>query len=478
MAQVKSTRKKTGTKRSKAKEPTSRAFDRKLPQAPEAEIQLLGSILFDPTLLGRVVEIVRPDDFYVLANKALAQVIWDLWNDNKPIDPGLVFEELRRRKQEATVGGFEGLAKIADSVPEASHAEHYAQIVADRAILRNLITSCQEIIQEACDASEEAGAILDRGENKIYQVAHQSSIVSVPHIGPVLQEVMKVIDETPHGRLVTGLATGYYDLDQLTSGFQDSEMIVLAARPSMGKTTLALNIAEHVALEEKKAVAVFSLETSVQRIARNMLCAHARVDAHKLRTGYIDMEKDYPKLPLAVGVLKEAKIFVDDATMLTPFQLKAKARRLKVQHDIALIIVDYLQLIDSPRGDNRQQEIAIISRQLKALAKELSLPVVAVSQLSRAVEAREGNRPRLSDLRESGAIEQDADVVMLLYRGDYYERDESKHTNIAELNIAKQRNGPTGMVRLRFFKEYLRFEPLSMDVEMPHYEEEPVRSEG
>jgi replicative DNA helicase len=245
----------------------------------------------------------------------------------------------------------------------------------------------------------------------------------------------------------------------------------------MGKTTLALNILDRIAVNSKKAVALFSLEMSAQQIARNMLCSHARVDAHKLRTGYLESER-YSDLSMAVGVLSEAKIFIDDSMGLTPFQVKARARRLKAKHDISLVVIDYLQLLDAPRAENRQQEISIISRQLKALAKELNIPVIAVSQLSRAVESREGNRPRLSDLRESGAIEQDADLVMLLFREDYYITDESKHSNVAELNVAKQRNGPTGMVKLHFARKHLRFESLSVDRGAEFYAEETAAFEG
>jgi replicative DNA helicase len=466
----------TRTKKTRRRADAAASADRKLPQSPEAEIALLGSLIFDPTVIGMVVDTVSPDDFHVPANQAVARVIWDLWNDNAPIDITVIYDELGKRKQDALVGGHEGLFRIADAVPEASHATHYAGIVKNKAVLRNLIAACQDTIRDAHDASDEVEDILDHAENKIYQVAHESAGASVFQIGPVLRQVMKVIDETPHGRLVTGLETGFYELDELTSGLQESELIVLAARPSMGKTTLALNIAENAALNGKVGVLIFSLETSVERIARNMLCAHAGIDAHLLRTGRLN-PKEFTKINIAVGSLSEAKIYIDDTSMLTPFQLKAKARRLKALHDIGLIIVDYLQLLDSPKAESRQQEISIISRQLKSLAKELDVPVIAVSQLSRAVEQREGNRPRLSDLRESGAIEQDADVVMMLYRADYYEPDPAKHTNLAELIIAKQRNGPTGSLKLQFTKECLRFGSLSRDAEIPEFEE-AVEFEG
>jgi len=459
------------SRKSGIKSQTPQVPAKKLPQSPEAEVALLGSLLFDPTVIAAIVDIVRPDDFYAPANLAVAHVIWDKWNDNEPIDAALVYNELCKRKQDNVVGGHEGLMRLADAVPEASHASYYAKIVKDKAVLRNLITACQEAIAEACDASGDADAVVDRSEQKMYEVAHQSSIATAFEIGPVLHEVMKVIDEMPHERLVTGLATGFYELDEITSGLQKGEMLVLAARPSMGKTTLALNIAEHIALREKAPVVVFSLETSVERIARNMLCAHAGINAHLLRTGRLDA-KEYAKINMAVGALSEAKILVDDTTMMTPFQLKAKARRLKAKYDIGFIVIDYLQLLDAPKAENRQQEISVISRQIKALAKELDIPVLTVSQLSRAVEQREGNRPRLSDLRESGAIEQDADVVMLLYRGDYYQPDENKHTNTAELIIAKQRNGPTGTLKLQFTKEYLRFGPLSLESHQEYYEKE------
>jgi replicative DNA helicase len=462
----------------KSKSQSASPIERKLPQSPEAEVALLGSLLFDPTVMGEVVNIVGPDHFHVPGNAAVAQVIWDLWNDNEPIDPAVVYNELRKRKQDTLIGGHEGLMRLADAVPEASHAARYGNIVKEKAVLRNLISACQEIILEAYTASEEVSSILDGSEKRMYEIAHDAVGADAFHIGPLLHETMRMIDERGHAEgLVTGLQSGFADLDNITSGFQKGELIVLAARPSMGKTTLALNMADRVAVSTGKAVALFSLEMSAQQIARNMLCSHARVDAHKLRTGYLESER-YSDLSMAVGVLSEAKIFIDDSMGLTPFQVKAKARRLKAKHDISMVIVDYLQLLDAPKAENRQQEISIISRQLKALAKELNIPVLTVSQLSRAVESREGNRPRLSDLRESGAIEQDADVVMLLFREDYYLTDESKHSNVAELNVAKQRNGPTGMVKLRFFKEYLRFESLSVDRGAEYYAEEAAAFEG
>ncbi len=461
------------SRRSKTRARGTGAFDRGLPQSLETEAALLGSILFDHRVLVEVADTVAPEHFYVPANQAVAQAIWDLWSENEPVDAAVIYELLCKRKQDELIGGHEGLMRLADSVPEASHAAYYASIVKGKAVLRNLITACQESIAEAYEASEEVDTILDRSEGRMFQVAHQSSTAAAAEIGSVLRDVMKIIDETPHERLVTGLATGYYELDEMTSGLQNSELIVLAARPSMGKTTLALNIAEHIALEEKKPVVVFSLETSAERIARNMLCAHAGINAHKLRTGYLPSE-EYRKLNMAVGALSEAKIYIDDSATLTPFQLKAKARRLKAKHDIRFVIVDYLQLMDSPKAESRQMEITYISRQLKALAKELNIPVLAVSQLSRAVESREGNRPRLSDLRESGAIEQDADLVMMLYRADYYQPDRSRHNGEAEVIIAKQRNGPTGTIKLGFFKEYLRFGPLAKDSGTSQYEEEAV----
>jgi len=456
------------------------AMERKMPQSPEAEVALLGSLFFDPSVIGVAAEIITPDDFYVPSNRIVAQVIWDLWNDNKSIDPTIVLEELRKRKEETTAGGQEGLVRLADAVPEASHAGYYARIVREKSVLRKLISSCQEIISDSYDASEELDTLLDRSESAIYAIAHGSTQDSAYHISTLLKEAIQAIDERGHAEgLITGVDTGYGDLNELTAGFQRGELLVLAARPSVGKSTFALNLMDKIsAVDNGKPVALFSLEMSAQQIARNMLCSHAQIDAHRLRTGYLEA-KHYGRIMPAVGRLSEAKIYIDDTSSLTPFLLKARARRLKAKYDIELIVVDYLQLMDSQRAENRQLEIAYISRQLKGLAKELDVAVLAISQLSRAVEQREGKRPRLSDLRESGAIEQDADVVMFLHRPDYQEQAVVHgRPSETELIIAKQRNGPTGTVDLLFFKETLRFETRSRDRVPAEYSEEIAAQES
>ena len=435
---------------------------RKLPQSPETETALLGSLLFDPTVIGDVSDAVSPDDFYVPANQVVAQVIWDLWSNDEPIDPAMIYNELCKRKQDSVAGGHEGLMHLVDAMPEASHAANYARIIKNKALLRQLIAISSANIKSALDPRADVEDVLDAAESEILRLGHSAQSDAVP-LPVLLTTAIRQIDEMPRGKpIISGLSTGFPDIDELICGLQKSNLIILAARPSLGKTTLALNIAEHVALEENVPVAIFSLETSADQIATNILCTHAHVDIQKLRSGHL-ADKDFTKLALATGVLQNtpATLYIDDSGSLTPFQLKTKARRLKTKHGIGLIIVDYLQLIHANKK-SRELEISFISRHLKLLAKELDIPILAVSQLSRKAEDRK--RPQLSDLRESGAIEQDADVVFLLYRQDYGKPD-ARGASVTELIVAKQRHGPTGKARLLFLKNYLQFANLAIEDE-------------
>jgi replicative DNA helicase len=435
-------------------------LDRVPPQNIEAEASLLGSILLSDEVLGDVVQRVHADDFYKTAHRELFEVLLSLYDRNQAIDLVIVKNELERRSLLDKVGGVEGLVAIAESVPSAANAEHYASIVREKSAVRRLIAVATQILREAYEGGQTSKDLLDRAEQLIFSCARADGAAETMHIGDLLKATFERIDrlQDNRGRLA-GLPTGFVDIDDLTSGLQPGELIVVAGRPSMGKTSLVLNIADHVALDEGKAVVIYSLETSKLQVAQNILCARARIDAHKMRKGEIG-EDEWSQLTLAAGKLDEAKIFVDDTPSLSPVSLKAKARRLKAKADIDLIVVDYLQLMDAPSGENRQQEISVISRSLKALARELNVPVVALSQLNRAVDSRDDHRPRLSDLRESGAIEQDADLILGLYREEYYDPKET-NKGLAEVLILKQRNGPTGRVQLTFLSSFLRFGSLA-----------------
>jgi len=442
-------------------------FDRVPPHSQEAELSVLGSMLLDHESIGTVLQILRPEHFYSRANQLVYRAILGLFEGNRPVDVLILSEELTRRKELEMVGGLPHLSDVVASVPSAANAEYYAQIVRDKALLRLLLSAAAGINRDVYESEESADRILDLSEHRIFEIAEQKATRESRHIGDIYKEVFERLDNIHdrHGRL-TGLATNFYQLDELTCGLQNSELIVLAARPSMGKTSFALNVLEHVAVYEEKAVALFTLEMSAQQVAQNMLCSHCKIESHKLRSGMLS-EKEYGKLTLGAGKLSQAQVFVDDSPGLNVLELRAKARRLKAVHDVALIVVDYLQLMEThTRAESRQQQIAEISRGLKSLARELQVPVVALSQLNRAVESREDHKPRMSDLRESGAIEQDADVVILLHRESYYaytdggqqQNSPGRPVEDSDIYVVKQRNGPTGNLKLRFFKSIMRFE--------------------
>lgn len=431
----------------------------KTPHSPEAEMAVLGSIFFNPEVITDVAAVIESGHFYVTANRIVAEAIWDLWGRNEPIDIAIVYDVLKKRNRDQLMGGHERLMRLADSVPEDTHAVHYAKIVRDKAVRRQFIEISRENALEAMNEDNPILEVLDQAQTAISNLVNDDKAGRVVRLADALRELVHIIDERPQGRLVTGVSTGLYDLDELISGFQPGQLIILAARPSVGKTTLALNIAEHIALQEKKPVGFFSLEMSVSQLAQNILCSHARIDAHKFRSGYLTTQ-EYTKMGLSIGYLSEAEILFDDSSAVTPTQIKARARQMQRQYAIEFVIVDYLQLMKT-RAENRQQEITEISRQLKLLAKDMNVPILVVSQLSRALETAGDKRPKLHHLRESGAIEQDADVVLMLYRADYYKAADQERDNLAELNVAKQRNGPTGLVKLRFSPEILRFESLA-----------------
>lgn len=433
------------------------------PQSIEAEACVLGSMMLDSNAVDIVVQLTLADHFYRPAHQLIYEVIVDLRQKGMPIDLVLVKDELARRKQLQQIGGVEYIAALAEGVPNAANAEYYAKIVRDKAMLRQLILAGTDMIRESYDSNQEACEILDEAESQVFKIASQQIGDQASDMKSLLAKTFEDLQKND-GSLITGLASGYHQLDELTSGFQKGEMLILAARPSMGKTSCLLNIAEYMGVVEKKAVAVFSLEMSKDQLVQRLLASHARFDLRQMRRGMISPE-DWTKLQLAAGDLEQAPIFIDDSSTLTSLQLRAKARRLKAAHDIQCVFIDYLQLMTyHGRADSRQEQITEISRSIKALARELSVPVVTAAQLNRGPADRDSHRPRMSDLRESGSIEQDADVVMLLHCEDYYHRGEPDYmpNNITELIIAKQRNGPTGTVKLAFLPHCTRFETLAL----------------
>ncbi|HHV62851.1 MAG TPA: replicative DNA helicase [Firmicutes bacterium] len=431
--------------------------DRIPPQNIEAEQSTLGSMLINREAIAKVFDILTPEDFYKDAHRVIFEVIISLFDKGQPVDLITVTEQLRRRDALEQVGGVSYLTALANSVPTAANVEYYAKIVKDKSILRSLVVAGTQIAALGYEGAEDVELALDEAEQMIFRIAQDKPSEGFVDIKTVLIDAFERIEYLYNNKGgVTGVSSGFTDLDRLTSGFQPSDLIIVAARPSMGKTTFALNIAEHVAINEKIPVAIFSLEMSKEQVAQKMLCSAAGVDNQGLRTGFLK-DPDWAKLSVALGKLSEAPIFIDDTASISIMELRARARRMKIQHGLGMVIVDYLQLIQG-RGkiENRQQEVSEISRALKALAKELNVPVIALSQLSRAAEQNPRALPRLSNLRESGAIEQDADVVIFLYREDYYEQD-SENKDTLDVIIAKQRNGPTGSIKLYFQKEYSRF---------------------
>ncbi|MFH1550526.1 MAG: replicative DNA helicase [Planctomycetota bacterium] len=435
----------------------------------EAEACVLGSMMLDPAVAGEIVQVLDDKSFYNPANQSIYNALVDLFDHNRPIDPVILREALAQRGLLSEAGGAEYLGELMQAVPSAAHGVHYAKIVKDKAIARKLMAVADQILRDCREETEIGEELLDKAEHLIFDIAEKNASADIYHIKDILKQTMEQIDRwhEVEGRL-TGLATGFADIDHMTSGLQPGQLAIVAGRPSMGKSSFALNIAEHVGLKLKKPVAIFSIETDNRQIVQNLLCMHTHIDAHKMRNGKLKKE-DYAKLSLACGALSEAPIIVDDSSSLTPLELRAKARRLKSQYDIELLILDYVQLMTVPRAESRQLEISEVSRSLKGIAKELKIPVLACAQLSRAAEVFGGKeRPRMSSLRESGALEQDADLVMLLYRPEYYAPDDEDLKGKAEVNIAKQRNGPTGTVHLAFLSNHMHFHDLNLSQEEPY----------
>jgi replicative DNA helicase len=422
---------------------------------------LLGSMIMDEDALHNALAVAREEHFYKENHKAIFRAIISLYNANKVVDLVTLTDELKKLKTLDEVGGAAYLTELTNAVPSATNVAHYARIVKEKSMLRTLIHNASTIVGEAYESQTKVDEVLDHAEQLIFEISDNRVETSNLPLREIIKDSIEAIDNLYQRKAhVTGVPTGFVDFDVRTAGLQSSDFIVIAGRPSMGKSSFALGIAEHVGVVEKIPVAFFSLEMSKEQLAQRMICSHARVDAHRVRTGFLSAS-DWPKLTQAAGKLSEAKIFIDDSPSLTIFELRAKARRLKSQHDIKLLVLDYLQLMRGPSDvESKQQEISEISRSLKALARELKVPLIAISQLSRAVESRTEHRPQLSDLRESGAIEQDADLVVFLLREEYYNPTEDNQ-GIAEAIIAKQRNGPVGSLKLSFIKEYARFENLA-----------------
>jgi len=434
-------------------------LERVPPQNVEAERAVLGGVLLDPEAATKAIEILGPGDFYRPAHGKIFDAMITLFKKREPIDVMTVSEELAKTGDIEGIGGISALTDLVDRTPSAANIEFYARIVLDKHILRQLIRASTDIAEDAFAANREADTILDAAEQRIFKISESRVSHGFVHIKDILKERFEEIQRVHETHTsITGLATGFLDLDSYTAGFHPSDFVIIAGRPSMGKTSFALNIAQHVGLMERKSVAIFSLEMSKELLVQRILCAEAQVDAQHVRRGFTNA-KEIERLTNAAGLLSEAPIFIDDTPAISTLEMRARARRLRSEHQVALIIIDYLQLARcSDRAENRQQEISSISRSLKALAKELSIPVIALSQLSRAVEARGGDRrPMLSDLRESGAIEQDADLVLFLFRPEFYDPEDPDKQGKAELIIGKQRNGPTGTVNLVFEKIYTRF---------------------
>jgi len=432
------------------------------PQDIEAEMAVLGSMFLDLEAVGKTVEVIRDANyFYKTAHQIIFEAAKELYDRREPIDVITLSDRLKKRNKLDAVGGQFYLVQLAEKVPSAANVEFYAKIVLEKALLRRLIELNTKIIAKAYGHSGDVFELFDEVEKEIFSLTERKLIRGFEWISPTLHETMSLIQEFAGKKGgVTGVASGFRELDAKTSGFQKSDLVIIAGRPSMGKTALCLNIARNAALDHQVPVGLFSLEMSSHQLALRMLCAEARVDSNAVRTGMLP-KHEFPKLSMNVGKLASAPIFIDDTPAMNILEIKAKARRLKYEKDIGLLIIDYLQLIQGPeRSESRQMEISAISRSLKALAKELNIPVIALSQLSRAVEARGGDRrPMLSDLRDSGAIEQDADVVLFIYRAERYGKTDKP--GIAEIIIGKQRNGPVGTVELSFIPEYTMFSDLA-----------------
>ena len=450
-----------------------------IPHDDEAEKAVLGAIFIDPAAIADASAEVQPDDFYKRANQLVFQAMLDLSDREDAIDPLTLQDELTKKNQLDDIGGIAYVSELAMATPTAAHVTYYAKIVHRKALLRRLISASQKIITNAMQDSDDVTDILDNAESEIMNVSSENNANGFRNIKDIVNSTIDEINNIPEdGNMVTGLPTGFVELDKMTTGFHDDELIIVAARPGVGKTSFALNVAQYVGLHTDKTVAMFSLEMSGEQLVQRMLASEGLINSQHLRTGQLD-EDEWPKLVTASGSLATANIYIDDTPGIKMSQIRAQSRRLaKEKGNLGLIVIDYLQLIEGPHSESRQQEVSAISRQLKKLAKELHVPVIALSQLSRSVEQRQDKRPVLSDIRESGSIEQDADIVSFLYRDDYYrdeeEGEENKEVSAEDDNgeveviIEKNRSGSRGTVKLMFSKPYNRFSNLDYSHDQPN----------
>ena len=444
-------------------------MDRLPPQSREAEMGVIGSVLRDNGALNDLLNIIRPENFYFDAHQKLFQAVIDIYNDGKPVDLTILFETLKQRKQVEDVGGAAYLAELWDAAPTAANAEYYARIVRDKAVVRNLIHANTELLRDAYDGVMSADELLGAAERKVLEIAERGTVGVTKTLTDAMTEAFNRIDAKARGDLSnSGIPTGFVDLDNLTAGLQKNELVIVAARPSVGKTAFALNMIRHIVVEEKLPAFFVSLEMAKVELAERLLCCQSRVDSHKVRKGQLAAD-DIQKLIAAQDSLRgnprdgHVKLFIDDAPQQSMLRIAANARRLKLRHDLRIVVIDYLQLIEpESRKDPRQEQVAQISRRLKFLARELQIPVIALAQVNRGSEDRQDHTPRLSDLRESGSIEQDADTVMMLHRPARF--DKSQEDNVLEVHLAKQRNGPTGQITLTYLRQYMRYENYAADL--------------
>ncbi|MFP4194030.1 MAG: replicative DNA helicase [Desulfosalsimonas sp.] len=442
------------------------------PQNIEAEESIISAVLLDNNILLDILDILTPEAFYKSAHQKIFAAITELFAQDEPIDLVTLSEHLKSKNQLDSAGGAVYLAKIVDTAPVPANAVHYARIIRDKALLRNLITTATDIVQKCYDEFGSTDDLVDSAESALFDIADQKQKQNFYPISKIIESNIDTLEARQGNKsLISGVPTGFKKLDQLTSGFQASDLIIMAARPGMGKTALALNIARHAAVEGEIPVAMFSLEMSKEQLSLRLLCSEARIDSARVRDGFFN-EQDWYSLTNAAGTLSSAPIYIDDSPELTSLDIKTKTRRLKREKGVGMIIVDYLQLVRPRRSyERRELEISEMSRTLKGLAKELDLPVLALSQLNRRLEERSDKRPQLSDLRESGALEQDADLVIFIYRDEVYNPDENNpNKNLAEIHLAKQRNGPTGTCSLVFKGEYTKFENLAYGEHIPELE--------
>jgi replicative DNA helicase len=437
-------------------------FDRLPPQNVEAEQSVLGAVLLENEALAAVIEHLIPNDFYKDAHKKIFIAMLDLYEKNEPIDLITLTDQLVKKEQLEAIGGATYLSTVANLIPTAANARYHAKIIKEKSILRNLITTSTEIISMSYETEQDVGELLDTAETRIFSISEKMVQQSYVHVKDVVKDTIEMVDKLFNKKeLITGLATGFDDLDEATTGFHPGDLVVIGARPGMGKTAFCLNIVAHAGIVDKVPIAVFSLEMTKEQLVLRMICSEAEVDSKAVRSGYHSKE-DYRKLVNAAGRLADAPIFIDDS-FNSVLDIRAKSRRLKAEHGLGLVVVDYLQLM-SGVGSNvaREQVISEISRSFKALAKDLSVPIIVISQLNRSCELRgEKKNPIIADLRESGAIEQDADTILFLYRDEYYKKQDSQKKGIAELDIAKQRNGPTKVVEMSFIEKYTKFKNLA-----------------